>query len=300
AEAEAFGHEAEEAEAEAFGHEAAEAEAEAFEQEGQAESFEEYSAGARTLVEPVAGEEGDVPAAEDLAAFQAEGEDEEEVELEVEVPGEMAEAAPEPAEEAEADGEVAAEEAYGETIPQPQTPLEEPPEPAEPLDPEENQPRHRTLPHPAFSNFRQRSRNKEKRSVSFHQANVPDGHLLEDETGLRAVHHLLSFREHDLWFVNPGASVQCDVCSQAWPQAFGLLCGGEEGGSQFAQTGFMCKSCYQSQEEPQQQGDDAGAWSQEEVADAEAAVTSEEAVGASTGPWDNPQSGWGDWIHAQE
>lgn len=241
-----------------------------------------------------------VHAAEEPAVYQGEDRDEEEVELEeleVELPDatedpEADQAAPEAGceEEEAAEDFEAAPEAVPEAIPQPQTPQEEPPEQP---DLSENLPRHRILSAPAVSNLRQRSRNLRtavRRSVSFHKADVPDSYLLDDGTGLRAIHHLLSFRDQELWFFNPGACVECGYCGCVCPQAFGKLCGGA-GRSQFAQTEFVCHSCTMQM----------GMQDQEQATEEPAEVAAaEEAVGASTGPWDNPQSGWGDWVGTGE
>eukprot|EP00439_Symbiodinium_sp_Y106_P060124 s136_g8.t2 len=255
-------------------------------------------------VEQMAAEEATdsaVNAAEEPAVYPAEDGDEEEVELEdlemelqeATEDSEAYQAAPDAGceEEEAAEDFEAVQEAVCEAIPQPQTPQEEPPEQA---DLSENMPRHRILSAPAVSNLRQRSRNMRtavRRSVSFHKADVPDSDLLDDGTGLRAIHHLLSFRDQELWYFNPGAAVECGYCQQVCPQAFGKLCGGA-GRSQFAQTDFVCHTCSMQMEQDQ----DQAATEEPE----QEAVAPEEAVGASTGPWDNPQSGWGDWLGTSE
>ncbi|CAJ1345513.1 unnamed protein product [Effrenium voratum] len=198
------------------------------------------------------GDEGRALEEEELEAAEAEAEDPEEE-----------------GEEADLDPEAA------DPIPQPCTPQE-------PVPGDVWQPLHRTLP-AARSNLR-----REKRpvaSVSFAQVEVEDSYLLDDVTGLKAVIHVESYRDEDLWYSNPGAAVRCGWCERICPQSLGKL-HGEEGRSQFAQPDFVCNSCLEAAQDAYE------AWLAQK--EAEPDPPQNESLGES-GPWDNPASGWSEW-----
>ncbi|CAK0858257.1 unnamed protein product [Prorocentrum cordatum] len=46
----------------------------------------------------------------------------------------------------------------------------------------------------------------------------------------------------ELWFQQPGVRVNCDRCDRWWPQSGGMMAGAP-GGSQFAQSQFLCNEC---------------------------------------------------------
>jgi len=68
----------------------------------------------------------------------------------------------------------------------------------------------------------------------------------DSESGVSVVEYLTvqSYRSagEQLWYHQPGATVICDFCSKAVPQAYGSL-QGEPERSQFAQSKFLCNDC---------------------------------------------------------